>query len=130
MKFRLVILFVLGLLVMGALPAAAQDQTKSGDFAKLNCLGLSEADCAIVQKAAENCHQIRSFTQSFNLSFGVSNTSQLVKGFDTSTSVQGNGPIVIDPTKMTKEEPYAGFSMALDANATTTDSKGEKSHAV
>jgi hypothetical protein len=112
--------------MIGALPAAAQDQTSDHPFAALNCVGLSDADCAIVQGALENTATIKSFNQSFIFSFSISNASQIVKGVDTSVSAQGSGTVAVDHAKMA-DEPYEAFSMSMDASGKSTDSNGEQS---
>jgi hypothetical protein len=124
MKHRLFLLLMIGLLALAVVPAAAQDHEA---FAAFDCLGLSEADCAILQEAAENTTDIRSFTQSFDFSASISNASNLVQGIDTAVTATGSGAFFIDETAMSEEAPYAGFSMTMDVSGSATTSDGEQS---
>ena len=72
MKLRLMGLLLVGWLMLGTLPATAQDQAAES---ALNCLGLSESDCAFVKQSAENTSKIQSFTHNFTFSASVSNAS-------------------------------------------------------
>jgi hypothetical protein len=123
MKLRLIALLCIGLLPLGALPAAAQDQAATS---ALNCLGLSDSDCAIVQKSADNTSKIQAFTHNFTFSASVSNASQIVQGIDSSISVQGSGAFAVDDKQTTEASPYGGFSLSIDLSGTLTDSKGDQ----
>src|SRR5687768_1520898 len=124
MKHRLFLLLMIGLLALGVLPAASQDHEA---FAAFDCLGLSDADCAILQQAAENTTDIRSFTQSFDFSASISNASNLVQGIDSAVTASGSGAFVIDEAAMSEDAPYAGFSMTMDVSGSATTSDGEQS---
>lgn len=125
MKLRFLTLLLIGLLALGVLPAAAQD---SGDmFASTNCLGLAEADCAIVQAATQNAHDIESFTQAFTFSASISNASAIVQGFDSAVRAEGSGAVVIDRAQNTDDAPYAGYSLSLDVSGALTDADGTQS---
>src|SRR5690242_238329 len=124
MKLRLTALLLLGLMVLALLPTAAQDQAAES---ALNCLGLSDSDCAFLKQSAENTSKIQSFTHTFTFAASVTNASQIVEGLDTSVSAQGSGTVAIDSSQMTKESPYGGLSLSVDLSGTITDSDGDKS---
>lgn len=122
MKYRLVIAAVLLALCAALVPAAAAQ-----DFADLNCLNLSEADCIIVTTALNNIARMDSFTQRFSFSQSVSGAEAVVPGMglDSSTQAQGSGPFVIDREKASPDAPYMGVSMALDVSGQTSGGRQE-----
>jgi hypothetical protein len=124
MKLRLTALLLLGLIALGALPVIAQDQAAES---ALNCLGLSDSDCAFVKQSAENTSKIQSFSHTFTFAASVTNASQIVEGLDTSVSAQGSGTVAIDSSQMTDAAPYGGISLSLDLSGTISDSDGDKS---
>jgi hypothetical protein len=124
MKLRLMALLCAGLLLLGVLPAAAQDQAA---LSALNCLGLSDSDCAFVKQSAENTSKIQSFTHNFTFSASVSNASQIVEGIDSSISAQGSGSFAIDDSQTTEASPYSGVNLSIDLSGTLTDSNGDQS---
>src|SRR5262245_28425998 len=124
MKLRLMGLLLIGLLLSGTLPAAAQDQDT---ISTLNCLGLSESDCAFVQQATANLSRLESFTHNFTFSASVSNASQIVQGIDMSVNADGSGAVAIDLSQMTESTPYNGVNASLDLSGTINDSDGERS---
>jgi len=123
MKLRFWTLVLIGLLALGVLPAVAQDSDDV--FASYNCLGLSEADCAIVQAATQNAHDIVSFTQAFTFSASISNASAIAQGFDGAVNAEGSGAFVIDRAKGTDESPYGAISLSMDISGSTTDADDE-----
>ncbi|MEO8608486.1 MAG: hypothetical protein ABI690_11415 [Chloroflexota bacterium] len=126
MKLRLITLLCIGLLLGMAklMPAAAQDQAS---VSALNCLGLSDSDCALVKQSAENTSKIQSFAHNFTFSASVSNASQIVQGFDSAVSAQGSGAFAIDNSQTTEATPYAGVSLSINLSSTINDSHGETS---
>lgn len=121
MKRQLIGLLAAAALALGALPAVAQDHKE------LNCLGLSDDDCAFVQQSVANISNLESFTYNFTFSGGISNASQIVQGIDTSITAQGSGAFAIDASQRTADAPYAGVSLALDVNGTVTNDDGDTS---
>lgn len=115
MKFRLFALVVLVALIAGIVPfAAAQDAPPD-----LNCLGLSEADCAIVTAANDNFPNVQSFSDNFAFSASITGADAVMGGMgnmaiDTNVSAEGSGTFAIDHSLMTEEAPYAGVSMSMD----------------
>ncbi|MBZ0286853.1 MAG: hypothetical protein K8I30_04510, partial [Anaerolineae bacterium] len=123
MKVRLLGLLCAALFTFGMSLAAAQDQTT------LDCLGLSESDCAIVQKAAANLSNIESLTYNFTFSAGISNASNIVQGIDGSITAQGSGTFAHNPAQADPASPYSSINLALDLSGTVTGSDGEQSGA-
>jgi hypothetical protein len=127
MKSRLWICLLMGLLALSILPAAAQDDADHDfDWAALNCLGLSEADCAIVTASTDNLETIESFSMEFSFSQSSGNTEGMVAlpGLGGSVDVQGTMSVAIDHSAMSEDDPSAGVSMALTVTSTKTDGDG------
>lgn len=128
MKFRMFALLALLVMLAGIVPFAAAQ-----DVPDLNCLDLSEADCAIVNAAMENTAKMQSFTQTFSFSQSLSGSNALLGatgGMDSATTAEGSGPIVIDFTQMTGDEPYKGVSMAFEVTGTDGTDSGTVSFVI
>lgn len=127
MKFRMFALLVLVALTVGLIPAAAAQ-----DVPNLNCLDLSEADCAIVNASLANTVKMQSFNQTFSFSQSLTGSSALMPngGMDTTNTAEGSGVFVVDPSKMTEEAPYAGASAAFDVSGTFDDGSFDTSFVI
>jgi len=128
MKFRMFALLALLVMLAGIVPFAAAQ-----DVPDLNCLDLSEADCAIVNAAMENTAKMQSFTQTFSFSQSLSGSNALLGatgGMDSATTAEGGGPIVIDFTQMKGEEPYKGVSMAFEVTGASGEDSGTVSFVI
>jgi hypothetical protein len=128
MKARLWVCLLIGLLILSVLPAAAQDDHKE-ELAALNCLGLSEADCAIVEGSMQ--HDITSFGIDFSFTTSSANTEDIaIPGLGGAVDVQGSGTVNVDKSAMTEENPLAGIAVAFDITANMTDEEGPTTHDV
>jgi hypothetical protein len=109
-KTGLWLILLAGLLAI--FPVSAQDTLDP--FAAINCLDLSDSDCAIVQSALRQTEKIHSFSHQFTFLFAVSNASFLVQGLDTAVSAHGGGTFALDLDQTTESDPFSGFGMTLD----------------
>ncbi len=132
MKSRIFALLALVVLMAGIVPLAAAQEVPN-----LNCLDLSEADCAIVNAALENTANMQSFTQTFSFSQSLSGADMLMAGMgpaggsmDSATTAEGSGPIAIDLTQMAGDEPYKGVSMAFEVTGTSGTDSGTVSFVI
>lgn len=114
MKSRIVAMLLALTLVLMLVPAAyAQDD--------LSCMGLSADDCAILQAAAANSENMSSFNMDFKFNLSLTGLATLSPGAsDITVTADGSGPLAVDKSKMTAEDPFAGLMMAMDANGSFT----------
>jgi hypothetical protein len=98
MKSRILALLLIFVVALGLVPAvSAQSATPD-----LTCLGLAEADCALVKEASANAANIKSFEQSFNFSLKIGGLAAMQPGAkDITVTASGSGPISIDPANPT-----------------------------
>ena len=123
MKSRLLLCLLIGLLVLGILPVVAQDDSEN-PLAQLNCLDLSEADCALVGGMPEH-GDLNSFSLEFNFSKSAGNAEDLaIPGLGDAISVNGTGTVAIDHAAMTEDNPMGGIAASVNVDSSTTTSDG------
>lgn len=114
MKSRIWALLIVIILALGLVSvASAQDD--------MTCMGLSSDDCAILQAADANSANIKSFTTNFQFNLTVGGLESVQPGMgEVNIRADGSGPIVMDESKMTADDPTAGLGMAMTINGSTS----------
>lgn len=113
MKKRVLSLLMVVMIVLAAAPTVFAQGTED-----MMCVGLSEADCAILMEATAKSEEIESFFMDFSVDMTLSNLGAVAMMMgeteevgDITMNIAGNGPFMTDMTVM----PPARMAMTVDA---------------
>ncbi|GAB4570956.1 MAG: hypothetical protein Kow0077_06410 [Anaerolineae bacterium] len=121
MKTRFLSVLVVVVLLFGTLPFVSAQGGPD-----LTCVGLSEADCAILTDAMAKSEEIESFYMDFAVDFALSNLGAIAMMFgetgdvgDITLNVAGEGPFMLDMEAVPPARMALSIEAAMDDGTTS-----------